>query len=40
LSTNDDVENPDGSTADDDLDVALLDFVRRHWDTSLKRLVP
>jgi len=39
LSTDDDAENPDESTANDDLDVALLDCVQRHWDTSLERLL-
>jgi hypothetical protein len=38
----DDDDNPDEATAfsaDEDLDVALLDYVQRHWDNAVERVL-
>ena len=34
-----DGDNDDESTANDDLDIALLDYVQREWDRELERLL-
>jgi hypothetical protein len=39
LSPDGDNGADDESTADDDLDIALLDYVQREWDSELERLL-
>ena len=39
LSADGDNGDKDESTADDDLDIALLDYVQREWDRELERLL-
>jgi hypothetical protein len=39
LSPDGDNGDEDESTADDDLDIALLDYAQREWDRELERLL-
>jgi hypothetical protein len=39
LSPDGDNGDKDESTADDDLDIALLDYIQREWDSELERLL-